>query len=52
MLFIYSGPHQSVNIPSLDRTVAKGQEFEATGEDAKALLDQPDNFTRTDKKEN
>lgn len=49
MLFTYDGPHEAVDIPALNlHGIAKGQEFEVTGDAAKALLDQPD-FTRTDK---
>lgn len=50
MEFTYTGPLGGpVDLPALGLTVEPGQAFEATGEQAKALLAQPDNFTRTDK---
>lgn len=50
MKFIYSGPIGGpVDLPALGLSVEPGQEFEATGDQAQSLLDQPDNFTRTDK---
>lgn len=48
MKFKNVNPLGAVEVPILGRVLEAGEEFEATGDAAEALLAQPDNYVRTD----